>query len=161
MLKSAVRAIVLWASFTLSTSAMGAHAAQPARLTPERQLLAIINHDRAAAGLAPLHLGRRLTQVAVGHSYFMARLGRLSHDGPGTATPYTRMAGNGIHYRIAGENVGLDYGASEGAMLQAIESAMLTSPEHRANLLRASFTHIGLGIVTAGDRLYVTEDFTG
>jgi uncharacterized protein YkwD len=45
-------------------------------------------------------------------------------------------------------------------MLRAIEAAMLRSPEHRANLLRAAFTTVGIGVVVDGPSLYVTEDFT-
>jgi uncharacterized protein YkwD len=38
---------------------------------------------------------------------------------------------------------------------------MLHSPEHRANLLRSTFTQVGIGIAVSGSSIYVTEDFTG
>jgi uncharacterized protein YkwD len=67
----------------------------------------------------------------------------------------------GARYRYAGENLGTDTGSNQIAMLEAIETAMLQSPGHRANLLRATFTRVGVGIVTTPDSIYVTEDFAG
>jgi uncharacterized protein YkwD len=120
-----------------------------------------VNHDRAAHGLAPLRLNRLLTQVARLHSKDMATHDYFSHQGEDGSTPFSRLNRAGARYRFAGENLGTDTGTNQTLMLQAIETAMLQSPEHRANLLRSSFTRVGIGIVSTGDTIYVTEDFAG
>jgi uncharacterized protein YkwD len=127
----------------------------------EQMLLRIINHDRRLAGVPALRSSRSLTQVALFHSLDMANHGYISHVTLAGASPYDRLARSSVRYSVAGENLGWDGGAAASAMLQAIEGAMLRSPEHRANLLRASFSHIGVGIAWRGSRMYVTEDFTG
>jgi uncharacterized protein YkwD len=55
----------------------------------------------------------------------------------------------------------MDQGTNRTAMMQAIDVAMMHSPEHRANLLRATFTHVGIGVTYYSGVLYITEDFTG
>lgn len=141
---------------TLVSATSMARAASPSLCNP---MLAFINQDRQAAGLAPLRMGRRLANVALAHSLDMADHGYLSHITPQGASPYDRMVQAGIHYRSAGENIGVDSGVSQMQMLKQIEGAMLKSPEHRANLLRPTFTRVGIGIAITGDQLYITEDF--
>lgn len=125
------------------------------------QVLRLINRDRRAAHLAPLHNAGKLDRAALRHSLDMARHNYLSHSTPSGLSPYARMARLGIRYNCAGENIGYDVGSAQGSMVEAIEVAMMHSPEHRANLLRASFTRVGIGIALTGNKLYVTEDFAG
>jgi uncharacterized protein YkwD len=122
-------------------------------------MLAIINRDRQAAGVTPLQAGRRLAHVALAHSLDMADHRYFSHFTPQGASPYDRMARADIHYLSAGENIGVDSGAPPLQMLQRLDLAMLNSPEHRANLLRPTFTRVGIGIAVMGNQLYITEDF--
>ncbi|HEX6506524.1 MAG TPA: CAP domain-containing protein [Chloroflexota bacterium] len=133
--------------------------AQAAAPSLAATMLSLINSDRHAAGLAPLHAGRHLARLALAHSIDMADHGYFSHITPRGASPYDRMAQAGIHFRAAGENIGVDVAPSQVEELQRIEVAMLHSPEHRANLLRPTFTRVGIGIAIIGDRLYLTEDF--
>lgn len=125
------------------------------------ELLALINQDRQTAGLSPLRAGRGLERVALAHSLDMAEHGYFSHVTPQGASPYDRLTHAGIHYQLAGENLGIDDGPAPDLMLQRIDVAMLHSPEHRANLLRTTFKRVGIGIAIMGGRLYVTEDFKG
>lgn len=124
-------------------------------------MLRIVNHDRHADGLGALDFDSALTRVALAHSLDMATHNYFAHNTPSGASPFDRMASDGIQYHVAGENLGWDNVGSRTQMLHAIEVAMLQSPEHRANLLRSSFTHVGVGIAIVGKQLYVTEDFTG
>jgi len=124
-------------------------------------MLRIINQDRVASRLAPLELGGKISRAARAHSFDMAKRRYLSHVNPAGASPFDRMAKFGIRYREAGENIGFQQGTDQISMLRSIEQAMLHSRAHRANLLRPSFKRVGIGIVVAGDRLYVTQDFAG
>lgn len=125
------------------------------------RMLAIINADRHAAGLSALSFDNRDAQVAIQHSRDMATNHYFSHTSPEGLSPFDRLHRAGITYAVAGENLGTDTGTNKVAMLQAIEVAMLHSPEHRANLLRATFTHVGIGVTFHGGVIFVTEDFTG
>lgn len=139
-------------------------ASSSARLMPgnlEAATRALINMDRQAAGLPPLSPGVRLAIAARRHSLDMAVRHYTSHVTPEGLSPYQRMTQAGVRYRVAGENLGWDNGTDTTAMLQAIEVAMMNSPEHRANLLRSTFHFVGIGIAAEGDHLYVTEDFKG
>jgi uncharacterized protein YkwD len=111
--------------------------------------------------VAPLRLNRLLTEAALLHSKDMATHNYFAHEGEDGSTPFSRMDHVGARYRYAGENLGTDSGTNQTLMLQAIETAMIQSPSHRANLLRSTFTRVGIGIVTTGDTVYVTEDFAG
>jgi uncharacterized protein YkwD len=143
-------------SGTVHAAAGRAHA----RYTAGRQMLAIINADRRSAGLAPLGFDTSLAAVAKGHSRDMALHHYFSHTGLSGASPFDRLRQAGIVYRTAGENLGMDSGTDRAAMFRSIEVAMLHSPEHRANLLRPTFTHVGIGVIARQGTLYVTEDFT-
>jgi hypothetical protein len=75
----------------------------------------------------------------------MAANGAISHDPnlPNEVSNWTEL----------GDNVG------RGPSASSIHDAFMNSSEHRAIILDPAFTQIGVGVVDAGDRLYVTEIF--
>jgi uncharacterized protein YkwD len=82
------------------------------------------------------------------HSYF-------SHETPFGVTPFQRMQAAGIHYTIAGENIAL------APTLEIAHTGLMHSPGHRANILRRSFGHVGIGVLDGGKfGLMITQDFT-
>ena len=60
----------------------------------------------------------------------------------------------GLSFRTAGENIA--YGQRTP---QAVVNAWMNSSGHRANILNASYTQIGVGYVAAGN--YWTQMFIG
>lgn len=124
-------------------------------------VLSLINHDRQSAGLGPLHLDAALDRAALGHSMDMAQRRYFSHTAPDGSSPFDRIVRAGERYHDAGENLGTDNGRLRKTMLMAIEVAMLNSPEHRANLLRSTFSRVGIGVTSSGGTVYLTEDFAG
>lgn len=60
----------------------------------------------------------------------------------------------GLPYRTAGENIA--YGQRTP---QAVVQAWINSSGHRANILNASYTHLGVGYVADGH--YWTQMFIG
>jgi len=64
------------------------------------------------------------------------------------------MKSFGISYRTAGENI-----AKGQTTPQAVMTAWMNSSGHRANILNASFTQIGVGYVASGN--YWTQEFIG
>ena len=77
----------------------------------------------------------------------MAFTGTLAEDPRAAA-----IAAYDPSWQGEGENVGV------GATPQSIEGAFMASPPHRANILGA-YTHVGVGVVVANGRIWVTERF--
>jgi uncharacterized protein YkwD len=142
--------------------------AGPARTTGmsgvEGQILALVNQHRQAAGLAPLAAEGRLNFAAAHHSQNMANLsgllglsGAMAHTLLGSPLPTLlgRADYAGYEYQMLGENIAYGY-TSPAAVVQA----WMESPGHRANILNANFTEIGIAVrATAGGVLYYTQEF--
>jgi uncharacterized protein YkwD len=108
-------------------------------------LTTLTNQDRAGAGLGSLAVASDLVAVAVQHSKDMAAKGSIYHN--------PDLASQGGSWQVIAENVG------KGATPDAINSGFMQSPTHRANILNNQVTQIGIGIVTSGGTLWVTEIF--
>jgi uncharacterized protein YkwD len=108
---------------------------------------------RATAALRRLARDRRLDAVAQAHAERMARLGQLAHD-VGDGDPVARVQRAGIEARDIGENVAA---APDVALAHR---AIWASPAHRANVLRAGFNAIGVGVARdAAGQAWVVELF--
>jgi hypothetical protein len=121
--------------------------------TAEQEIVQLVNSERAKAGLAPLQVDDRLTQIAREHSRLQAAKHSLSHQFPGEPDVRHRVAATGLRFDISGENVAYDADAVSA------NRELMKSPPHRANILRPQFTRIGVGVVRSGNLIYVTEDF--
>ena len=122
-------------------------------------MLQAMNDARHAHGLAPLRIDQRLQRAARSHSRAMLRTDRFAH---GAFAARIRRAG--VRARRVGENLAWAVGAL--AQAQAIVNAWLTSPEHRANLLRPGYRTVGVGIRVGTFGGYsgaavITTDFAG
>jgi uncharacterized protein YkwD len=125
----------------------------------ENALLREMNRVRAAHGLPPLHADTRLERAARAHTSTMLATGLFRHGAFGSRLHRFRVVG-----RLAGEN--LAWGAGDQGTARAIVRAWLASPEHRANLLRPSFTRVRVGDRVGSfrgvtDAHVVTADFAG
>ena len=90
--------------------------------------------------------------VAKAKSQDMANLGYFSHTSPTYGSPFDQMRAAGIQYRAAGENI-----AQGQRTPEQVVNAWMNSPGHRANILNANYTHIGVGFVENG--YYWTQQF--
>lgn len=126
----------------------------PAAPDLERQMLALVNRERRAAGLAALAFDEELTAVARRHSADMFARGYFAHVSPEGETPFDRIRAAGVTYLTAGENLAL------APTLAMAHEGLMRSPGHRANILRARFGRAGIGILDGGPRgLMVTQLF--
>ncbi len=119
----------------------------------EKQLVELINQERAGAGLQPLVPDKRLTQAARKHSQLMVTHKALSHQFDGEASLQVRIAEENLRSDRQAENVALEMDVA-GA-----HAILMNSPPHRANILSPGYNAVGVGVTQTGDRLYVTEDF--
>ena len=113
---------------------------------PERRFARKIDRARAARGLRRLRLDPHLSRVARRHSWEMRRAGALFHR-------FEALQRRVTNWRLLGENVGL------GATVGSLHRAFMASPEHRANVLRRAFRHVGVSVVREGGRMWVTIVF--
>ena len=110
----------------------------------ERQMVELVNEERAAVGLPALRLEARLVPVAREHSAEMFRLRYFGHTSPVSGSPFDRLEAAGIAYSRAGEN--LAYAQS----VAVAHRGLMQSEGHRENILRPEFTRIGIGVISAG-----------
>jgi uncharacterized protein YkwD len=110
----------------------------------ERQLFELVNDERTQRGVVALAWDEHLVPVSRAHSEEMFRLKYFSHDSPVTGSPFDRLTSARVSYSRAGEN--LAYAQS----VSVAHRALMDSPGHRENILRPEFTHIGIGVVSAG-----------
>jgi uncharacterized protein YkwD len=125
----------------------------------ESSLLREMNRARAEHGLGRLIADSNLSRAARSHSREMIGANVFQHGAFGN-----RMAQFNVTGRLAGENLAWGTGALGTA--QGIVTAWLASPEHRANLLRPSFTRVGISDLVGSFRGHsgahvVTADFAG
>jgi uncharacterized protein YkwD len=129
----------------------------PALLSIEQAIIAFVNRDRVAQGLTALSPSATLHDAATIQAGNMARLDTMAHELPGTDTPnlVDRARAVGYRFRMMGENIA--YGYPDAS---SVHSGWMNSPGHRANILQAGYTEIGVAVArdTAG-RLYFCQVF--
>ena len=137
---------------------------------------AFANAERRAHGRAALKSDARLLRAAAAHAHNMAQLRRHSHRLPvaGEGRLVQRMDRNGVRFRMAAENIGMekvlrllgrpiamksdgcrftyaDTGApvpvhTYASLARSAVARWMASPGHRASLLSPEFRRIGSGV---------------
>ena len=120
----------------------------------ENEVIRLVNEQRAQHGLKSLTTNWELSRVARYKSQDMVDKRYFSHTSPTYGSPFQMIKSFGISYRTAGENIA--YGQRTP---QAVVNAWMNSSGHRANILNASYTQIGVGYVANGH--YWTQMFIG
>ena len=123
-------------------------------LNYEKEVVRLVNEIRVQNGLKELTYDRELSRVARYKSQDMKDNQYFSHTSPVYGSPFQMIQNFGITYRSAGENIAKGYSTP-----QAVVNGWMNSSGHRANILNASFTHIGVGYVAGGN--YWTQMFIG
>jgi uncharacterized YkwD family protein len=104
------------------------------------EVVTLVNQERAKAGLAALKMSNAtLTKMALDKAKDMDSKGYFDHNSPTYGSPFDMMKQYGISYRYAGENI-----AKGQRTPQEVMTAWMNSPGHRANILSANFTTIGV-----------------
>lgn len=119
----------------------------------EQQALKLMNADRAASGLPALKLNNKLTVLARDYAQDMIDRDFFSHYNPEGQSPFDRMQQYGIGYHYAGENLAIN------RSVEAAENAFMNSAGHRANILNANYSEIGIGVKYDGSQVYVVQEF--
>lgn len=137
--------------------------------TAERQMLELINQERATAGLNPVKLNTLLNDSSEDHSKWMIGTDEFSHTGQGGSTATERMRAADYPFEgswSSGENIA--WQSERGAEgiaddVAQLHQSLMESPGHRANILNPDFTEIGIGIERGEfdgfDGVVVTQNF--
>ena len=118
----------------------------------------LVNQDRAANGVAPLAYSASLARVAQYRAQDMLNRNYFSHYDPSTGQlAFVQLLHLwGIPYTTAGENIAW----STDPSMAAINTMFMNSPDHRANILKAGYHRIGIGIASNGAKIMVVEVFS-
>jgi uncharacterized protein YkwD len=115
----------------------------------DADVVAATNAQRTARGLRALTVTSCLQSLASKWSAHLAATGTFTHQSLG---PFL----TNCHASTAGENI-----AMGNVTAANVVTMWLNSPEHRANLLSASFTHVAIGATLKSGTWYVVQDFSG
>lgn len=121
----------------------------------EKQVLDLVNEQRAQNGLSALVWDDALASVARAHSEDMRDRHFFSHTNPDGLSPFDRIKSYGISYRSAGENIA----AGQTTPAEVVQ-AWMNSSGHRANILNEGYTKLGVGYASGGSYgHYWTQNF--
>lgn len=110
----------------------------------------LINRDRSRHGLRRLRVSARVQYYARDHAKRMATVGTIFHDVTGLRSESLRSATSW------GENVGMTTSSDAARHAQRL---FMSSTGHRANILKARWTHMGIGVAKRNGRTYIVQRF--
>lgn len=112
------------------------------------RFLVMINDLRFERGVDPLHPHPELELTATAWAARMSQTATLSHADD-------LSLGITADWRKLGENVGV----APGQQFDELFEAFVASPTHLANLIDPAFDLVGIGIVHADGKLWMTQRF--
>lgn len=125
----------------------------------ERQIVALVNEERAKKGLAPLRVKDELQDYARKWSVQQYRMGGMGHGM--TDFPKSEISGQNVAYASGNVNY---FGWEKIWSAQETVDGWMNSPEHRANMLRPEYKFVGVGVVygTKGSDgwVFYTQNFS-
>lgn len=116
------------------------------------RIVELVNEERAKAGLHSVTLDTAASQAAYVRAKEIVK--SFSHTRPDGRSCFTALTEAQVRYRLAGENIAWGQRTPEQVM-----EGWMNSPGHRANILRESFTHIGVGYYQENGVNYWTQMF--
>ena len=118
-------------------------------------VLKLVNDERAKQNLKPLTLSAKLTDIATMKSKDMADKNYFDHTSPTYGSPFQMLQDFGVTYKAAGENIAAGQKSPEEVM-----NAWMNSSGHRANIMNANYTELGVGYYQGGQYgVYWTQLF--
>lgn len=124
----------------------------------EKIIFELVNQERKRAGLAPLAPLDPAQKVARAYSEEMRTTGKVGHISPLSGKPEDRLKKGGVKSSMVLENVARSYSPEDA------HAGLMDSPGHRANILNAKVTHLGIGVAldlqpNSPPAYYVTQSF--
>ncbi len=129
--------------------------------TASRHAVRITNRERIRKNLPPLETEEVLRKIACRHSRDMVTQNYFRHENPDGDGPSDRVAAQ--HRRFVGEVAENIWGRSGRRNKNGLSLAVriveqwMDSPPHRENILRPTFTHVGICAVEEGATIRSTQ----
>jgi uncharacterized protein YkwD len=142
------------ATAPLSTQLSAAQQLSRQPSAAEQALFDATNRERAKEDLPSLKWDNLLASSARRHAALMARRGMISHQFSDEPALVQRITAAGARFSSLAENVAVGQDTSD------IHFGWMHSPGHRANILGAKFTALGIAVVEAKGRLFAVQDFS-
>lgn len=113
-----------------------------------RATLCLLNRERTSRDLGKLRGNRKLRRAATRYARQMAIKDFFDHVSPSGSTFVERIRRSSYLSDANGYDVGenLAWGGGPLATPRQIVSTWMTSPGHRANILKAAFEDVGIGV---------------
>jgi uncharacterized protein YkwD len=122
-------------------------------------LVALVNAERQAQGLAPLQVVPGLATAAQQRALEIDE--RLSHVRP-AGSLNDLFGAAGVDWQQGAENLAyLDGTATAAGAAQAVHRLLMNSPSHRRNLLAPEHRYLGIGVHLRAGRWFVVQLFAG
>lgn len=139
--------VLLLVALTLAVPAFAFHEERPVRGLSAEALVAAMNRERAAAGLAPLRLNEALCEAADDRMRDMFTKHYFEHVSPDGIDPFTWVDKRGYNYRQIGENLAVGYRTAGDVV-----DGWMHSEHHRENVLGAGYEEIGICVAEGAPR---------
>lgn len=127
----------------------------PGSLTSQEQsLYEAVNGERVRQGLDPLPVDLELSAIAREKSQDMIENNYFAHESPTYGSAADMLDDAGYEYTSVGENI------ARSASVEKAHAALMSSQNHRRNILGSQWKRIGIGIVNdANGYPYITQLF--
>lgn len=149
-------AVIALAGVLLTGGLLGTpnNAAQAA--DPTATVIALVNAERAWAGLGPVTYNPNLTYAAQNYANLLSHGSCWGHYCDGYSRVSHRLEAAGYrNWTTVGENIAAGQWSPE-----AVVAAWMASPGHRANILNPNYTEIGVGLAHGGPYgVYWSQNF--
>lgn len=112
----------------------------PVNVNPAN-IINLTNQVRQQFRLNSLKENSVLTRAAQAKAQDMLTKGYFAHNSPEGKTPWEFLDSVGYNYFAAGENLAINF-----VDANSLEQAWMSSPSHKANILKSDFEEIGIGV---------------
>ena len=126
--------------------------------TYQREVLRLVNAERAKRGISPMELAN-YTALSAAQLRAQELAEVFSHTRPNGSDCFSVLDEAGVSYGYAGENIAWGYN-SLSTPAEVVEEWM-NSPGHRANILTPEFTKLAVGYYCEGSDYYWVQIFIG
>lgn len=132
----------------------------------EEQVLALVNQERAKVGIGSLTMNNALRQAARYKANEMLQYNYFSHSSPYTNNPWDIAKAFGHSYTTFGENLWTMSSSSLSALKASLDASTIVnswmnSQGHRENILKGSFSKVGIGVVVGSNgKCYASQMFS-
>ena len=121
----------------------------------EEKILQLMNKKRTEAGLKPLIMDNTLRDVARYKSNHMIQYNYFNHTSPDGTTWQNWLKTLGYKYSATAENI-----AYNSSNAEELFNQWWNSEGHKANMMNASYTKVGIGVIYGNNKHMGTQIFS-